>query len=78
MDWDCSPSLHRHTHVDQLDSGIAVHSYTGIHMWISWTLGLQSIPTQAYTCGAVGLWDCMGQKCVFLKLILDHLGYLNK
>ena len=26
-----------------LDSGVAVHPYTGIHMWISWTLGLQSI-----------------------------------
>ena len=26
-----------------LDSGIAVHSYTGIQMLISWTLGLQSI-----------------------------------
>ena len=26
-----------------LDSGIAVHSYTGIQMWISWTLRLQSI-----------------------------------
>ena len=26
-----------------LDSGIAVHSNTGIQMWISWTLGLQSI-----------------------------------
>ena len=26
-----------------LDSGIAVHSYTGIQMSISWTLGLQSI-----------------------------------
>ena len=24
--WDCSPFLHRHTNVDQLDSGIAVHS----------------------------------------------------
>ena len=24
--WDCSPYLHRHTNVDQLDSGIAVHS----------------------------------------------------
>ena len=26
-----------------LDSGIAVHSYTGIQMWMSWTMGLQSI-----------------------------------
>ena len=26
-----------------LDSGIAVHSYTGIQAWISWTLGLQSV-----------------------------------
>ena len=26
-----------------LDSGIAIHSYTGIQMSISWTLGLQSI-----------------------------------
>ena len=26
-----------------LGSGIAVHSYIGIQMWISWTLGLQSI-----------------------------------
>ena len=26
-----------------LDFGIAVHSYTGIPMWISWTVGLQSI-----------------------------------
>ena len=24
--WDCSPFLHRHTNVDQLHSGIAVHS----------------------------------------------------
>ena len=24
--WDCSPFLHRHTNVEQLDSGIAVHS----------------------------------------------------
>ena len=24
--WDCIPFLHRHTNVDQLDSGIAVHS----------------------------------------------------
>ena len=24
--WDCNPFLHRHTNVDQLDSGIAVHS----------------------------------------------------
>ena len=24
--WDCSPLLHRHTNVDQLDSGIKVHS----------------------------------------------------
>ena len=24
--WDCSPFLHRHANVDQLDSGIAVHS----------------------------------------------------
>ena len=29
--------------VRTLDSGIAVHSYTGIQMSISWTLGLQSI-----------------------------------
>ena len=29
--------------LDTLDSGIAVHPYTGIQMWISWTLGLQSI-----------------------------------
>ena len=36
--------------MDELDSGIAVHSYTGIQMWMSWTLGLQSIPTQAYKC----------------------------
>ena len=28
--WNCSPFLHRHTNVDQLDSGIAVHS-TGKH-----------------------------------------------
>ena len=26
-----------------LDSGIAVHSYASIQMWVSWTLGLQSI-----------------------------------
>ena len=37
-----SPSLHRHTNVDQLDSQIAVHGYTCIQMWISWTMGLQS------------------------------------
>ena len=49
--WDCSPFLHRHTNVDKRDSGIAVHSYTGIQMWIKGTLGLQSIPTQAYKCG---------------------------
>ena len=24
--WDCSPFLHRHTNVNQLDSGVAVHS----------------------------------------------------
>ena len=24
--WDCSPFLHRHTHVDRLDFEIAVHS----------------------------------------------------
>ena len=24
----------------------------------SWTLGLQSILTQAYRCGSLGLWDC--------------------
>ena len=29
--------------MEQLDSGIAVHPYTGIHMWISWTLGLHGI-----------------------------------
>ena len=29
--------------MDELDSGIAVHSYTGTQMWMSWTLGLQSI-----------------------------------
>ena len=41
--WNCSPFLHRHTNVEQLDSGIAVHPGTGIHMWIGWSLGLQSI-----------------------------------
>ena len=45
--WDCSPFLQRHTNVKQLDSGIAVHSYKGMHMWISWTPQLQSI---AQTC----------------------------
>ena len=25
---------------------------------VPWTLGLQSIPTQAYKCRSVGLWDC--------------------
>ena len=34
-----------------LDSGIAFQSYTGIQMLIIWTLGLQSIPKQAYKCG---------------------------
>ena len=56
--WDCSSSLRRYTDVDQLDYGIAVHPYAGIQMWTSWTMGLQSIPTQVYKCGPVGLWDC--------------------
>ena len=43
--------LHKHTNVEHSDSGIAVHPYTGIHMWISWTLGLQSI---AQTCRPTG------------------------
>ena len=33
--------------LNTLDSRIAVHPYTGIQMWISWTLGLQAI---AQTC----------------------------
>ena len=41
--WDCSPFLHKHTNVEQLDSGIVVHPYTGIHMCSNWTLGLRSI-----------------------------------
>ena len=41
--WDCSPSLRRHTNMEQLDSRIAVHPYIGIQRWIGWTLGLQSI-----------------------------------
>ena len=41
--WDCSPFLHRNANVDELDYGIAVHSYTGMQMWMSWTMGLQSI-----------------------------------
>ena len=32
--WDCSPFLHMHTNVDQLDSGIAVHS-TDMHQQAS-------------------------------------------
>ena len=39
----CSPFLHRHANVDHLDSGSAVHFYTGMQMWIIWTLGVQSI-----------------------------------
>ena len=37
------------------DYGIAIHPYMRIQMWSIHTLGLHSIPTQAHTCGLVGL-----------------------
>ena len=33
-----------------LDSGIAVHSYTSIQMWMSWTMGLRSIAQTKRQC----------------------------
>ena len=46
-----------------LDSGIAVHSYTGIQMWISCTLGLQSIAqTCRQTINCFGLWCFTAKK----------------
>ena len=42
-DWGSSILLLLQETVHTLDSGIAVLSYTGIQMSISWTLGLQSI-----------------------------------